>query len=323
MRTRVLLAIIGLCFIAPGLMIGGCSKKSTNPPPGEETGFYIMRQYFPLDEGDQWTWEVTFFEVAEEYVDGDSSLGEPFTDLNGNGIWDYEEQFQDSNFNGKYDGPYDPWSPGIPYADRNSNGQYDAPNGMWELGERFLDLDDNGVCNKANKLELRDSIPTVDPQDSVITRQGGFAGTYSDGTPGTMAGETNAFSNDTVGLRWHGHGDYTSWYDLIAPGEPIVIARDTMRLGDSVLTEGQYGWSWTSWLSILEGVESVTVPAGTFVNCLRFKSIAVDWDENMEKYNGVSYQWYAKDVGLVKWTGPEQNQYWTLTSAHVAGKTYP
>jgi hypothetical protein len=263
MKRSMLLVIVSLCLLGPILLFDGCTKKGTDSPT-EEPGFYLMQEYFPLGQGDEWTWEVVLYEVQEEYVDGDSSLGEPFTDLNADGYYDYGEPYQDSNYNGKYDSPFDHWSPGIPYTDRNSNEQYDAPNGIWDLGERFLDLDDNGVCNQAEKLNLRASILAVDPQDSVITRQADFTGTYSDGTPGTMEAETDVFSNDTLGLRWHGHGDITNWEDVIARGQPITIAPDTAELGDSVLTEGDYYWSWAYWLSIFEGVEDISVPAGEF-----------------------------------------------------------
>jgi hypothetical protein len=323
MKTRMLLVIVSLCLLGPILLTDGCTKKGTDSPTEAQPGFCLMQEYFPLGEGDEWTWEVVFYEVQEEYVDGDSSLGEPFTDLNGNGHYDYGEPCEDLNYNGKCDTPYDPWLPGTPYEDRNANGQYDAPNGIWDLGEHFLDLDDDGVCDRAQKLSLHASTIPPAPGDSVVVRKGRFSGTYSDGTPGTREGDTDSFSDDSLGLRWHGHGDITNWEDVIARGEPITIARDTAELGDSVLTEGDYWWSCASWLSIFEGVEDVTVPAGEFRSCLRFKSVALGWDYNMEKYNGVSYQWYAKDVGLIKSTGPAKSQYWILKSATVGGRSYP
>ena len=323
MRSKTLPLIISFCLIAPVLMMGGCTKKSTDSPIDEDPGPFLMKEYFPIEEGAEWTWEVVNYEVQEVFVDGDSSLGEPFTDLNENGVRDFDEPFEDVNYNGRFDSQYDPWLPGTPYKDRNSNGQYDAPNGIWDLGEYFLDLDDNGFCNKAEKLTFNTSILTINQGDTVITRQGQFIGTYSDGTPGTLKGDTDAFSCDSLGLRWHGHQDRTNWEDIIAKGKSIIIARDTVEIGDSVLTEGDYWWSWASWLSVFEGVEDITVLAGEFKNCLRFKSIGVDWKYGMEKYNGVSYQWYAKGVGLVKSIGPEQNQYRILKSATVNGKNYP
>ncbi len=90
----------------------------------------------------------------EAYVDGDNVLGEPFQDINGNGI--FEEGIDvflmssdpglnmDLNYNSRYDGPDDPWSPGVPYQDLNNNGLYDPPNGRYDYGEPFVDMNHNG-----------------------------------------------------------------------------------------------------------------------------------------------------------------------------------
>jgi outer membrane receptor protein involved in Fe transport len=89
----------------------------------------------------------------EPYVDGDSVIGEPFTDLNANNRYDEGvDGFviavdpsinQDLNHNGKYDGPLTFWTPGIPYFDRNGNGLFDAPNGQYDSGEPFNDINGN------------------------------------------------------------------------------------------------------------------------------------------------------------------------------------
>ncbi|KPJ65066.1 hypothetical protein AMJ44_11130 [candidate division WOR-1 bacterium DG_54_3] len=168
MKIRKLIIVVCFGAILPIVLLGGCNKKGTDSRI--EPDFCLMRDYFPLSYGDNWTWEVVAYEVQEEFVDGDSSLGEPFTDVNGNGRYDFGEPYDDVNINGRYDGPNDPWLPGTPYADRNSNGQYDAPNGIWDLGERFLDLDDNGVCNKAQTLAFYASILYPNPQYHVMYR---------------------------------------------------------------------------------------------------------------------------------------------------------
>ena len=72
---------------------------------------------------------------AEPFIDGDSVIGEPFSDLNGNNIYEPgidgfvialdPDVNQDLNHNGRYDGPLQPWSPGIPFLDKNGNGQID------------------------------------------------------------------------------------------------------------------------------------------------------------------------------------------------------
>ncbi len=94
--------------------------------------------------------------VAEPYTDGDSIIGEPFTDNNANGIYDRGiDNFikstgpdnMDLNHNGRYDGPdISPleWVQGIPFVDLNANGLYDPPNQTYNQGEPFVDLNGNG-----------------------------------------------------------------------------------------------------------------------------------------------------------------------------------
>jgi outer membrane receptor protein involved in Fe transport len=91
--------------------------------------------------------------LAEPYTDGDINLGEPFDDLNGNGVYDEgidrwmgsadPIRNQDLNDNGMYDGPDDLWTRGIPYIDLNANGIYDPPNKNYDEGEPFVDLNSN------------------------------------------------------------------------------------------------------------------------------------------------------------------------------------
>lgn len=304
-------------MIIPLILVCSCGKKKCTTPT--EPAAYPMRDYFPLNEGDEWTWEVAGDTIAEPFTDGDVNLGEPFTDLNHNGRYDFGEPYEDLNFNGEYDGPYDPWTPGIPYTDRNSNGQYDAPNGKWDPGEFFLDLDSNGICNRATTLTLNGRI--LYPQNHVMIREGSYTGIFSDGDPGGTWGDEDGFSNDSLGLLWHRHTDPVSSNDLLSTLMPITIANAITQVGDTIInidTSGVYGW-----LSVFEAVENLTTPAGTFQDCLKFKSVASGWIGNMAKYNGTSYQWYAKNVGLAKSEGPGEDRHWLLKSAKINGKNYP
>jgi len=93
----------------------------------------------------------------EPYIDGDRSLGEPFTDVNNNGVWDsrlpgykFGEPFVDMSENSRYDGPDDPWLLGIPYQDLNGNGVYDRPNFVYDTGEPFTDFNGNGKWDPAD-----------------------------------------------------------------------------------------------------------------------------------------------------------------------------
>ncbi|MEW5875287.1 MAG: TonB-dependent receptor [Candidatus Zixiibacteriota bacterium] len=104
-------------------------------------------------------------DIPESFIDGDRSLGEPYEDLNRNGVWDdnYEhplggrgEPFVDLSGDSRYQGPDDQWVPGVPYEDLNGNSVFDqgagAPSGSWstidndyDVGEPFNDKNGNGI----------------------------------------------------------------------------------------------------------------------------------------------------------------------------------
>ena len=300
-----------------------------------------MKDYFPLNEGDERIWEVAvlWYSIPEPFVDGDINLGEPFIDMNKNGIYDegidYFDYTMDLNENGKYDGPNDPWTPGVPYEDRSNNGEYDPPNGQYDEGEFFTDLDGNGSWNwvqnpHTGRLKARTGTAiSVSPDGSMIfNRRSHFLGSGGDFLLDRYTDD--GFSNDSLGLRWHWHTDvwFPSRQDDLKDHEPIIIAEPNMKPGNSVVNaDTSYDEDGSSgiytWISILEGVENVTVPAGTFQGCLKFKTFASGWIGNMEKYNGTSHQWYAEDVGLVKSEGPKVWESWQLESARIKGRSYP
>jgi hypothetical protein len=317
--------LIWVCMVLFLLVTCGCTKKKTTAPI--EPTIFLMKDYFPSNEGDEWTWEASSDTVMEPFTDGDVNLGEPFVDLNKNGFYDFGEPFTDSNLNGQYDGPNDPWSPGIPYIDRNSNGQYDPPNGVYDEGEFFIDCDGNGVWNIITTVIL--SAHIVDSQDSLGIRETKcYRPCEENGPWGGGWLETDAFSNDSLGLRWHGHADTTDTFNFLAGLNPINIASASPNVGEVFITVdtfyvGHGTLPILSWISVFEKVEDITVPAGTFEKCLKFKSLAWGWVGNMYRYNGISYQWYAKDVGLVKSEGPGDGEYRILKSAKIKGKNYP
>ena len=96
--------------------------------------------------------------TEEAYLDGDVIIGEPYIDINRNGIYDRGIDIfnrstdpllnHDKNYNGKYDGPcYGQncvFEPGLTFEDRNGNGVYDAPNFQYDYGEPFTDANGNG-----------------------------------------------------------------------------------------------------------------------------------------------------------------------------------
>jgi hypothetical protein len=279
--------------------------------------------------------------IPEPFVDGDIDLGEPFEDRNGNGVYDpqidYFDSTMDMNHNGKYDGPKDPWTPGIPYEDRNNNGEYDPPNGKWDEGEYFSDLDSNGTWNWIPHSQIARLKAKVGGETSVSSDGSIIFGRRSrflfGGPPGwTFVDQytDDGFSNDSLGLRWHSHseGFPFSRTDDLKDHTPITIAEANTKVGDSVVNvDTSYGQDGISgiytWISIFESTEHVWVPAGLFFNCLKFKTIVSGWIGNMAKYNGTSYQWYAKNVGLVKSGDPNPGEHWLLESATIKGESHP
>jgi hypothetical protein len=328
MKTGFVVRAFFSCFVIWLLMVCGCTEnkttKPTEPDEPDQPVLTFMQEYFPLDQGDSWTWEVAQSHwILEEFVDGDSSLGEPYSDNNHNGVYDNGDTYEDLNDNGRYDGPNDPWTPPIPFVDRNEDGEYDAPNGIWDEGELLLDLDGDGVFSWPCTLTLQATVINSFSQEDIKVVEGQFIGIYSNGEPGGVWAELDLYSNDSLGLRWHGHIDWEDTRDFLAElCDPIVIADTCPDSGEMVLsTDCVWDDAWLG--STFEGFEDVSVPAGEFKDCLKFQFYAEAWEWSMERYDGISYRWYAKGVGLVKSTGPWVAESRVLKSASVGGVNYP
>jgi outer membrane receptor protein involved in Fe transport len=116
-------------------------------------GDYLLVDTNNNGEYDSERGAVTNIDNPEPYTDGDQSLGEPFNDINHNGVYDagidiflYAQDpaiNMDLNRNSQYDGPSATWTPGIPFKDLNGNGLYDRANGKYDYGEPFLDRNGN------------------------------------------------------------------------------------------------------------------------------------------------------------------------------------
>jgi len=142
----------------------GCSSEDNPTGTGDnspEPGGYIY--------ADTGHYQLTFAVLSylkffpEPVVNWEKSLGEPFTDINGNGVYDPGiDEFimcldidsnQDLNRNNKYDGPDDPWQPGIPFDDIDGNGVFrqnpDDPYINYEAGLPFADFNLNGQRDSA------------------------------------------------------------------------------------------------------------------------------------------------------------------------------
>ena len=105
--------------------------------------------------------DVINSKTQEPYLDGDSIIGEPFEDVNGNGVFDpgidrWDRLTQDLDTNGFYNSPEFPWSIGIPYVDRNGNGLYDFPNFQYDQGELYNDVNGNAAYDAGGNSNFLD-----------------------------------------------------------------------------------------------------------------------------------------------------------------------
>ncbi len=141
----LLLAVVSLLW--------SCDKENgpTEPEPELQTARYADYIWF-----DTSSYLITVQQSgsAEPYIDGDRIIGEPFTDVNGNGVYDSGidifircatcDSNQDLNRNGRHDGPNDPYTAGTPFDDYDGDRIFDPPNFLYDSGEPYRDLNDDG-----------------------------------------------------------------------------------------------------------------------------------------------------------------------------------
>lgn len=114
-----------------------------------DTSSYILMSY---NYGESWGI------LGELYVWWEEVFGEPYIDFNGNHVYDEGIDFffitsdstnMDLNHNGRWDGPDDPWLPGMPFDDLDGNGvprQGEVPYmRLYAEGAPFCDFNGNGV----------------------------------------------------------------------------------------------------------------------------------------------------------------------------------
>ena len=99
--------------------------------------------------------------------------GDPFTDLNGNGVRDVAEPYTDLNHNGRYDSgePFvdtdgnGVWSPAEPYIDSNMDGEYNAPFTAHDLAENLSGSANIGNNYNGIPATLSSHIPALITQN--------------------------------------------------------------------------------------------------------------------------------------------------------------
>lgn len=149
--------IIGLIFLA-----FGCGKDDS-PTGGGADLTYTYDDYVHFDTTQyllsSWTGWGSTPTGREPVMSWEVSLGEPFHDVNGNGIYEPEiDSFvmaldpdinQDLDRNGQYTSPSDVWQPGVPFDDINGDGTLVAypgdPNVDLLPGMPYCDINQNGI----------------------------------------------------------------------------------------------------------------------------------------------------------------------------------
>lgn len=156
--------------------------------------------------------------------------GEPFNDLNGNGVFDPESEastWKDENGNGKYDPPEK-------FEDKNGNGKYDAAaekdtwkdingNGVYDLGEPYEDLNGNGKFD-----------PDI-PADVLDDANGN--GKWDAGEPFLDFNHNGIFDPNIPADEWVAARDDRNGNGKLDEGYPARLGKwiDQKRSGDSAL----------------------------------------------------------------------------------------
>ncbi len=206
------LAILVCAILIIGLF--GCGTESVSPDNSENTLVF-----------DQYVWFDTSIFLAryqglggvilpEPVLNREQSLGEPFNDINDNGVFDIGidefimcdcPQNMDFDDNGRYTGPDEPWAPGIPFDDINGNGIYDDdPYDFYDYspGKPFADYNENGVWDEYPEYSYT-------PVQIVKTDESPDSIKY---TPETVRYDSLYFTSDSgivYGLSYIGNGATT------------------------------------------------------------------------------------------------------------------
>lgn len=162
-RTLKLLLLV-TCLGGLSMIVCKDNPGSSGPSPEPimfddyvffDTSLLIIQRSTSAGRGTEW------------YLACENSLGEPFTDVNGNGVYDpgidifvmsVGPDNMDYNNNGKHDGPNDPWEPGIPFDDHNGDGErscdleWHRPPHYYENWMPFCDMNGNGQWDSTSDL---------------------------------------------------------------------------------------------------------------------------------------------------------------------------
>lgn len=208
--------------------------------------------------------QIVNVDQPEPYTDGDINLGEPFVDVNQNGVYDQGiDQFvmssdpainMDLNRNSQYDGPNTAWTPGVPFQDLNGNGIYDQSNGRYDYGEPFVDLNHNGKWDQRDSFfdygfdqwavyEDRESI--VNSFDFKITKQivpelenkTGFQLRYNELRMANLQYPYYPYDGQPDGGPWPDRGTFRDFYEQY-PWEGAFFTQFKLEFGSLIARLG-------------------------------------------------------------------------------------
>ncbi|MDH3891748.1 MAG: hypothetical protein OEV49_11750 [candidate division Zixibacteria bacterium] len=284
MSNRIILLIAAACLVI--VVVQNCTED-TSPNGPQAPQPVLFADYVHFDTTSYMILRTTMAPpAAEAYVWCEKSVGEPFIDNNGNGVFDPGVDLfimsrgpdnQDLNDNGKHDGAEDPWSPGVPFDDLDGDGDRDCDSNWLSLPNRepgvpYCDLNDNGQWDKQPQylyLAVRwrmsevDSIAveyTLFPEDSIFSIQSdsGLFYWYPDVlTNSSMIGKSIFRIRDNV-LR---HRPYLS---LVAF---TVFKSDTILL-DTIRVSSTFPNPGASYRRTIDTGQSLTIEGRQFDNLL-------------------------------------------------------
>jgi len=151
--------LFGLAMFVLNLLVIGCGDQESSTAPVAVDYTYAKYIHFDTSEYRFVKRDIlnALDKIPEPLVNWEQSLGEPFTDINGDGIYEQGvDSFtisedpnlnQDLNHNDQYDGPDDPWTEGIPFDDIDGNGEFRPDPGNhttgYEVGLPYSDYNRN------------------------------------------------------------------------------------------------------------------------------------------------------------------------------------
>ncbi len=158
------------------------SNKIVDPPPTQLA--YQFSDYIYFDTTNIYIVATSYdgnSYFPEIYVYWEEVIGEPFTDLNGNGVYDpgidifirsVGSDNMDLNHNGLHDGSNDYWSQGVPFDDINGDGIYQHGTNYlysnnYSQGRPYYDFNNNGKWDSVTTYDCSVVECTSSTQDSL------------------------------------------------------------------------------------------------------------------------------------------------------------